>query len=309
MRPLDSLLLRPHEGLPVDTLDAFAEASRERLDAAGLTDPLERAAAVGALARCVGYAFAGGYREALAALVPSLPRGVFAALCATEQGGGHPRSIQTTVRPRDDGSLVVSGHKRWATAAGSASRLLVVASGGTDAQGRNRLAVIDLSATQAGVTLRAMPPPPFAPEVPHYEVTLDGAVAPASARLPGDGYERYLKPFRTIEDLHVMAALCGHLLGEASRLRLGDEARCDLLATLAALRELSRDPASPATHLALDGLQRASRAAFARLDEAWSRLDPDGFARWQRDRVLLDIAGQARAARTTAAWRAVGEGS
>jgi len=33
------------------------------------------------------------------------------------------------------------------------------------------------------------------------------------------------------------------------------------------------------------------------------------FARWQRDRPLLAIAGKIRAARTEATWRAVDEGS
>ena len=36
--------------------------------------------------------------------------------------------------------------------------------------------------------------------------------------LPGDGYDIYLKPFRTIEDIHVHAALIGYLVGVARRL-------------------------------------------------------------------------------------------
>lgn len=306
---LDALLLVPHDGVEAPTLDAFALACGARLDELGLTDPMLRATAAGALARCVGHAFVGGYREALQALVPSLPRGAFAALCATEAGGGHPRAIQTTVTARADGALVLRGEKRWSTAAGGASRLLVVASEGQDEQGRNRLAVVEVGAGQPGVTMEAMPAPPFAPEVPHYEVRLDDAVVEATARLPGDGYERYLKPFRTLEDLHVTASLCGYMAAEAARLRLGTEAPGELLALLAALRELARRPAAPATHLGLAGALRQLRALIERLDGPWSRADAAGFARWQRDRVLLSIAEKARSARSEAAWRAVaGEG-
>jgi alkylation response protein AidB-like acyl-CoA dehydrogenase len=304
---LDDLLLRPSAPLPSPALDDFARASLAHLDGAGLSSTIDRATAAGALAPCVGFAFAGGYREALRALVPALPPGAFAALCATEEGGGHPRAIRTTFAPEGD-RMRLRGAKRWATAAGSASRLLVVASEGTDAPGRNRLAVIDVPADHPGVRFLEMPPAPFAPEVPHFEVHLD-ALVDADARLPGDGYERYLKPFRTVEDIHVTAAILGYLLAEAGRHRFPRELRADLLAPLAALRGLASSPSSPATHLALDALFRGLLGLLPRLDEPWSRADAEGFARWQRDRPLLAIAGKVRAARTEAAWRAVDEGS
>jgi alkylation response protein AidB-like acyl-CoA dehydrogenase len=300
---LDDLLLRPPPPLPSHSLDAFARGSLARLDEAGLSSTVDRAVAAGVLAPCVGFAFAGGYREALRSLVPAVPPGAFAALCATEEGGGHPRAIRTTLAPEGD-RMRLRGAKRWATAAGGASRLLVVASEGADAQGRNRLAVVDLPADHPGVQLREMPPAPFAPEVPHFEVHLD-ALVDADARLPGDGYERYLKPFRTVEDVHVTAAILGHLLAEAGRHRFPRELRADLLAPLAALRGMTASPSSPATHLALDALFRGLDGLLARLDDPWSRADADGFARWQRDRPLLAIAGKVRAARTEAAWRAV----
>jgi hypothetical protein len=33
--------------------------------------------------------------------------------------------------------------------------------------------------------------------------------------LPGDGYDRYLKPFRSIEDIHIQAATLAWVLREA----------------------------------------------------------------------------------------------
>lgn len=280
---------------------------RERLLAANLSAPMDRAIAAGALARCVGFAFAGGYQEALRALVPSLPPGTFAALCATEEGGGHPRAIQTTLT-REGSTLRLRGTKRWATAAGEASRLLVVASEGIDAAGRNRLAVVEVPATSPGVELVEMPAAPFVPEVPHFGVRLDDAQVPESARLPGDGYERYLKPFRTIEDLHVTAAILGYLAAEAARLRFPRNLRADLLVLLASLRGLASAPSSRTTHLALDGVFRALHGLLPALEAPWRGADEEGFARWQRDQPLLSIAGKARTARTEAAWREVEPG-
>lgn len=84
------------------------------------------------------------------------------------------------------------------------------------------------------------------------------AACPAFAEvLPGDGYDDYIKPFRTLEDVHVHLALGAFLLGDS------------------------------APH--------------------WERVEPGERARWQRDQALLQIADSARAARTEAAWRALGE--
>src|ERR1700760_915474 len=75
-------------------------------DAAGTT--VERAAIGGAQVDRVGHAFAIGYAMALTALVGD----GHAALCATEDGGNHPRAIQTRL---EHGR--VTGTKKWATMA------------------------------------------------------------------------------------------------------------------------------------------------------------------------------------------------
>ena len=65
-----------------------------------------------------------------------------------------------------------------------------------------------------------MPETRFVPEVPHARVQLDAVRVDAAALLPGDGYERYVKPFRTIEDAHVTLAVLAYLLREARAARL-----------------------------------------------------------------------------------------
>lgn len=263
------------------------------------TDHIDRAAAGGFVADRLGVAFLAGYRSALQRLDPTLSR---ASLCATEEGGAHPRAIRARLEP-GHGAFVLSGAKSFATLASHAQSLLVVASVG-ESDGKNRLRVVRIPRDRAGVTIRERAPLPFAPEIPHAELTLESVRVEASEVLEGDGYESVLKPFRTIEDAHVLAATVGYLVQIARRFGPAEAQLEAALATLAGLREVGvRDPLAPSTHVLLAGTfaaaERLSTSAdFARADEATR-------ARWERDRPLLAIASTARNQRREAAWRAL----
>ena len=176
--------------------------------------PIDRAI-VGALAvDRVAWAFAGGYVAALQQMIPSLGRDGFASLAATEEGGAHPRAIQTTLV---GGRL--RGGKRWVTLPGdegAPSTFFVVGRRPeADAAGRPQLALVRVRSDAPGV-LVTRSSAPFVPELSHGELALDVAVEESDV-LPGDGYADYLKPFRTVEDLHVHGALVGLMLGYAQR--------------------------------------------------------------------------------------------
>ena len=265
---------------------------------AGLDErPFDHAVRGGYEADRVGGAFVAGYSAALRTLVPGAP--LRTSLCATESGGAHPKAIQT--RLDADGRLV--GHKRWSTYATEAELLLVVATTGIDDAGRSRLKLVRVAPDAPGVTVTPMPPPPFTPEVAHAEVTLDTHVAPGDI-LPGDGYTDYVKPFRTIEDIHVHGAMLGWMLGLAARHTWPHELVERMLAAVAGLRTLAAaPPLAPTTHLALAGIIALTRELAERAP--WATLEPDALARWRRDRPLFEVAGKARAARLEAAWQAL----
>ena len=82
------------------------------LDSADLT-PFELAVRAGQAADRLAWAFAGGYQAAIRALLPHVHGSATASLCATEPTGNRPRDIQTTLSTAPDGSLRLSGHKRW----------------------------------------------------------------------------------------------------------------------------------------------------------------------------------------------------
>jgi acyl-CoA dehydrogenase len=297
MDPFDFLLRAP----PAPSAFASVEESYTRLESmdAAWTGSIDRAAAGGFVADRLGIAFVAGYRAALQRLDPALSR---ASLCATEEGGAHPRAIRSRLEP-SDGGFVLSGTKTFATLASRARTLLVVASVG-ESEGKNRLRVARIPADRAGVTIRDRAPVPFAPEIPHAEVVFETVRVEADEVLEGDGYERVLKPFRTHEDAHVLASALGYLVQIARRFG-PDEAQVeDALATLASLRDVSaRDPLAPSTHLVLAGALMAADRVAASAD--FGKADEATRTRWERDRPLLAVAGTARGKRREAAWRAL----
>jgi acyl-CoA dehydrogenase len=287
----------------VEELRAWLDATAASRDA--WSTPFDRAFAGGVYADRLGFAFAGGYAEALRALVPSLAPGSIAALCATEEGGNQPRAIRTRLVASVPGHHTLTGHKKWASVATAASSLLVVASTGEDG-GKNRLRVVRVSSDAAGVRLHPSSAP-FVPEIPHAEVELDGVIVADADVLPGDGYDDYLKPFRTIEDLHVHGAIAGYLIGVARRKRFPRALQERLLVLALATRALAAaDPKAATTHAALAGVLDLAHRLVDELEPLWAAVPDDEWTRWQRDRPLLRVAGTARAARRDRAWATLG---
>lgn len=302
---LDHLVTADPDPAECLTLDAWWPRMSEAGAAFG--DAIDRTVAAGFAADRLGWAFAAGYHHALRRLVPGLRNGDPVALAATEEGGGHPRAIVSTLRPADGGGFVLDGTKRFVTLGRYARRLLVVASTGVDAAGHNQLRVVRVAPDAPGVTLTDLPPTPFAPEVGHSQGAFVGVAVGADDLLPGDGYERYLKPFRTIEDLHVLGAALGYLVGLARRRRWPDALFEDTLVAVCAVRALALEPpSSVATHLALGGALRAVGRVLDAANEQLAGATDAEAARWERDRGLLRVADRVRGMRLAAAWRALG---
>lgn len=272
------------------------------LVATGL-DPLALALRGGFAADRAAWAFACGYQAALRAQLPPPPGAAeLLSLCVTEPAGNRPRDIAT--RRGADGRL--HGHKRWSTLAPVADRLLVIASAAetAGAAARPRLQAWWVRRDAAGVQLRTMDATPFVPEVPHAEIHFDGVLLADADRVAGDAYTRFVKPFRSAEDLYVAAAVLAWLLREA---RAGHwpaafVERCAAqIAALAALAPLPADAAS--TQVALAGALAGAAQLHDDASALWSAAGGEGAARWLRDRPLMAVAGAARRMRAERAWQ------
>ncbi|WKG09623.1 acyl-CoA dehydrogenase [Nocardia sp. PE-7] len=285
---------------PVDSVstDFAAEWARHRARSHDFANSIDRAAIAGFDSAGTGPAFLGGYQEALHALVPSLDPAELSSMCATETAGARPSTMTTTVD--EDGA--VSGTKSFATLGAFADRFLVIARSGTQPDGRPILRAV-LVPAGAAAAVSPLPTLPFAPEIPHAEVAFDAAPGEV---LPGDGYADYLKPFRTVEDLHVVAAVLGQLVRVARLSQWPAEPVEQLLALFAAVRGVGgEDPSSPGVHIALGGLFDRLTGLRTELEPLWAPVDPEVRKRWERDVPLLGVAGKVRAARLATAWRAL----
>ncbi|HLL02038.1 MAG TPA: acyl-CoA dehydrogenase family protein [Myxococcaceae bacterium] len=301
------LLTAPPQPEPLSTLGDWW---RQHCGLASrFTSPVEHAFAGGFVADRLGYAFASGYHCALRALFYQMPATHRAALCVTEAGGAHPSAMQTRLSWGEGRLPRLTGSKAFVTLGTHADSLFVVATEGLDAQGRNQLRVVMLDAHRPGVSLIKLPPLPFVPEIPHAELRLENVELSESEVLDGDGYTRYVKPFRTVEDCHVHAALLGWLLQVARRSGWPEPLQDEMLAVVMAIRGLTReDPTSSAMHVALGGVLDQCQRLVQGLGEHWERVDSLTRERWERDRNLLNVAGKARLKRREVARQRLARG-
>ncbi len=256
---------------------------------------LQMAALGGAAADRLGLAFAAGYQAALTRLLPSREHGAVLGVAFTEEGGSHPKAIRSRLES-DGAGWRLHGHKGWVTCGPLATQLVVVASVGEWANGRNRLRACCVAVDAPGVSVTPHGLSDFVPEVPHASVTFEDVWV--EELLPGDGYTAWLKAFRTIEDIHVQGALLGYLVRVGRESRWPEDVVESALVSLLALDALAgADPLSPVVHRSLGGVMASTREVLARAEPLWEKVDAEVRQRWERDRKLLTVAGRARMAR------------
>lgn len=286
-----------------ECLDVAAWWPRHREIAAVWRNPMDRAIVGGFAADRVGWAFASGYQAALYALFPDVPEDCIAALCVTEADGNSPKAIKSTLH-RQGGGWLLNGAKRWTTL-GLEGALFFVAARAAAASGERAVIRIARVASGApGVTVQPMPATRFVPEVPHAQLRFDDVRLADDALLPGDGYDDYVKRFRTVEDLHVNAAVVAYLVREARRLAWPAAWIERTAALLHGLRAIAgEDTTAPATHIALAGALAQGTALIEETEPFWTAAGQDpAVSRWRRDHELFAVAGSARAQRTVRAW-------
>lgn len=270
--------------------------------------PVDRAIAGGFEADCFAYAFAAGYCCALQRLVPTLPQNVIACFCITEKGGAHPRAIQSRLVPSGNDengrqTFTLNGHKKYITCATEADRFLVAASEGIQDDGKNRIRMVTVEAGAPGITITPIRDLALVPEISHAEVTFTDVGVSESDLLPGDGYTDYIRPFRTIEDLHVSAAVLGYLFRNACDYEWDQSIRESILGRITSVRclALSR-PDAPAVHIAMADALNQIKELLVRLEPLWETVGGKAKQAWDRDKALMSIADKARALRLKAAW-------
>jgi acyl-CoA dehydrogenase len=267
------------------------------LDVTRGASPAAAAVLGGFAADRLAYAFASGYMAALDQLLGTeIPRR--RSLCATEARGAQPSMLECRLDLDESGGGRLSGEKSFATLGHLADELLIVATTGRDAEGRNQLRVAKIPANREGIRYGEAVSPTFVPELPHAPLSLHDVRVEPDELLPGDGYLTVLKPFRTVEDAHVFLAVLGYLT------KLSRQAACPPeivergLSLISGLMPVAASPRplSPAIHRVLGGSIAASRWHITALEGSpeWAELPESTRSRWARDRRLLEVAGKVR---------------
>ncbi|MCX7079593.1 MAG: acyl-CoA dehydrogenase [Pseudomonas sp.] len=279
-------LLNRCERLPANP--DLAEGYSVLLQQLGSVTPFELAVRGGRLMATPGLAFLVGYQAALRMLWPSAPPSL-GALCATEQRSLRPSDMQTRL---DD--LRLSGHKDFVTAGDAADWLLIAAR--CEAPGESaRLSLAVVYPDEPGVRLEKLPAIPLMPDISHGRLFLDNALCEL---LAGDGWDAYVKPFRTLEDIYVLSAMSAWLYGVGQDCDWPQSLQLRLLALLAGCAEVSRQgPSSNAGHVLLGGLFAQFDSLKAELNDAFNDGPAQWAELWLRDRAVLDLATGARAKR------------
>lgn len=261
--------------------DLWAEARRRWPGAT----PFELAVFAARAVPLPGLAFAMGYQAALRVLWPSAPAGL-GAICVTENRSIRPADLATRVS-----GTRLFGRKDFVTAGDQAEWLMVAARCETEGL-QPRLSMTVVYPGEPGVRLEALPPAPIMPETGHARAWFENALC---ALLPGDGWNDYVKPFRSVEDLYILAALVAWLLGIAIEDPWPQSVQLRLLAVLGGCAEAARQPPlAPATHLLLAGLFAQFDALAPEVEHAFDVSHRALGPVWRRDRALFDLARGAR---------------
>jgi hypothetical protein len=288
-------LLNRRDRLPANP--DLAEGFATLLQQLGTVTPFELAVLGGRLMATPGLAFLVGYQAALRMLWPSAPLSL-GALCATEQRSLRPADMQTRLS-----GLRLSGRKDFVTA-GNAADWLLVAARSEEPGADPRLSLAVIYRDEPGVRVEKLAPIPLMPDISHGCLFLDNALCEL---LAGDGWNAYIKPFRTLEDIYVLSAMTAWLYGVGQECDWPQGLQLRLLGLLAGCAEASRQPpTSLAGHVVLGGLFAQFEGLKVEVNEALAGGPQEWAVMWQRDQAVMELAAGARGKRLVKALAAFG---
>ncbi|MFS2202620.1 acyl-CoA dehydrogenase, partial [Pseudomonas sp. Pseusp3] len=158
-----------------------------------------------------------------------------------------------------------------------------------------RLSLAVIYRDEPGVRVEKLAPIPLMPDISHGRLFLDNALCEL---LAGDGWDAYVKPFRTLEDIYVLSAMTAWLYGIGQDCAWPQSLQLRLLGLLAGCAESSRQPpTSLAGHVVLGGLFAQFEGLKAEVNEALAGGPAEWAAMWQRDRAVMELAAGARGKR------------
>lgn len=208
--------------------------------------PFEKAIFGGFSCQQFSFTFMAGYQAALEHMFPTIAPNKLKALCVSEEKGGHPKAIETTLIDNQ-----INGFKTYITAGSDVDHLLVLCKTNEIINGRPQLKMIHLPKSSDKIELINFELS-FMKEVKHGKLAMKDTKITESQMLAGDGFTDYTKPFRTLEDICVSAAYQAMLLRQAIEYNWEEDLRDSILLNIYTLKNLlTLTLLDPKTHILL----------------------------------------------------------
>lgn len=296
--------VEPHDG---SEMRRFLQATLP--PTSEVDDPFERLVHVAMRVDRRTTASAAGHQAAIYRLFPDMPSGHITAFCVSEEGGARPTAIQSTLREKESGALVLNGEKKWGTMSPDADTLFVAASTGVetvDGRERNQIRMVGIPADRSGIELTPRTYGDVESELRIADLSLhDVEVHPGEVK-DGDGFQRYVKPFRLIEDVFGCAATQIGVFCLGRRNGWRTETLEDLLGLITHAWAIAQtDMAAPPAVLTMAAYFRRSSDVWQSLREDWQSASDEERLRWSPESGLLEVAQKARDLGRERAWTAV----
>lgn len=296
--------IEPHDG---SRMRPFLKSTLRAIEE--IDDPFARLVHIAMRADRRTTAAAAGHQAALFRLFPDQPPGHITAFCVSEEGGARPMAIESTLREGPNGILILTGEKKWGSMSPDADTLFIAASSGVetiDGRERNRIRMVGIPADRDGIRLTPRTYGDIETELRIADLSLRDVEVHADEVKPGDGFQRFVKPFRLIEDVFGCAGTQIGVFCLGRRNGWNAERLEDLLGLITQAWAISRgDMASPPAVLAMAAYFRRSNEVWTSLREEWTKATEDECARWSPEHGLLGIAQKARDIGRERAWAAV----
>ena len=248
--------------------------------------PFEKALLGGFSCQQFSFAFMAGYQAALEKMFPTIAPNELKALCVSEEKGGHPKVIQTTLVNNQ-----IKGLKTYVTAGSDASHFLVLWKTNETLEERPLLKIVHLINPSDNMKVSNFELP-FMKEVKHGKLALENTPVSNSQILEGDGFEDYAKPFRTLEDILVGTAQQAMLLRQAIDSNWNEALREQLLLNLHTFKYLLQLPAlDKETHLLLTANEQRFEELLPKIDAQILEHSATSFQEnWNTNKKVLNLA-------------------
>ncbi len=248
------------------------------------------------------FAFMAGYQAALHRMFPTIAPNTLKALCVSEEKGGHPKFIQTTLGNNNR----INGLKTYITAGSEAENLLVLCKTNEIIEGKPLLKMVHLPRTADNIEITDFELP-FMREVKHGKLILKDTPIHSNQILEGDGYSQYTKPFRTLEDILVGISCNAMLLRQAIDYKWEKDLRDQLIFNIFALKRILRlTPSNKERHILLGTYEVNFEKLLPQIDLNITNYSPAHFqADWAENKRVLFMAKKVKALRLEKARKAV----